>query len=82
MGLTKSHHTKFVADSNKKILLDYDTFRRLQHNLKITVALITKGCEPKRGNGVIPYINYIGMCSPKLPVEVNGFDLKKKGRQI
>ena len=65
MGLTKSRHTKFVADSNK-------------HNLKITVALITKGCEPKRGNGVIPYMNYIGTCSPKLHVEVNGFGLKKK----
>ena len=36
-----------------------------------------------RGNGVIPYINYIGMCSPKLHVEVNGFGVKKKkGRQI
>ena len=66
--------------TSKKILLDDDTFRRLQHNLKITVALITKGCEPKRGNGVIPYINYIDMCSPKLHVEVNSFGLKKKGQ--
>ena len=29
---------------------------------------------------MIPYINYIGMCSPKLHVEVNGFGLKKKGQ--
>ena len=55
-------------------------FVGFKHNLKMTVALITKGCEPKRGNGVIPYINYIGMCSPKLHVEVNGFGLKKKGQ--
>ena len=58
------------------------TLRRLKHNLKITVVLITKGCELKRGNRVIPYINFTGMCSPKLHVEVNGFGLKKKGRRI
>ena len=29
---------------------------------------------------MIPYINYIGMCFPKLHVEVNGFGLKKKGQ--
>ena len=63
--------------TNKKILLDYDTFHRLWHNLKITVALITKGCEHKKGNGVILYINYIGMCFPKLHLEINSFGLKK-----
>ena len=29
---------------------------------------------------MIPYIDYIGMCSPKLHVEVNGFGLKTKGQ--
>ena len=33
--------------------------------------------NPREG---IPYINYIGMCSPRLHVEVNGFGLKKKGQ--